>query len=85
MQRSIIAAVITSALLVVQAAPSAAGDHIMTLADLRREVGISEPKFTPDGRSIIFVKTSYDYESNDVNTDLMQVDIKTRGVHGQDA
>ena len=81
MQRSIIFAVITSALLVVHAAPSLAGDHIMTLADLRREVGISEPKFTPDGRSIVFVKTSYDFETNDTNTDLMQVDIKTRTIH----
>ena len=81
MQRSIALAVFTASLLAVQAAPSLASDHLMTLTDLRREVGISDPKFTPDGRAIVFIKTSYDFETNDVNTDLDEVDIRTRATH----
>lgn len=81
MKRSITIAVITLAVLGVQASPSLAIGHLMTLADLRHEVGISEPRFTPDGRGIVFVKTTYDYDSNDVNTDLDEIDISTRAIH----
>ena len=72
--------VIASALVAVQAAPTFASDRRMTLADLRREVGVSEPRFTPDGRDVVFVKTTYDYDANDVDTVLVEIDPQTRAM-----
>ena len=74
-------AVIVAALAAVHPGPARATDHLMTLTDLRREVGVSEPRFTPNGRDIIFVKTTYDYDANDVDTVLIEIDPRSRAMH----
>ncbi len=61
-------------------APLAASAHVVTLEDLRHEVGISDPRFTPDGRHVIFLASHEDFSTNDVKTDIMEVDVRTRAL-----
>lgn len=49
----------------------------ITLADLRHEVGVADPRISPDGRSIAFVTSRPDYSANETRTDLVVIDIRT--------
>ena len=58
-------------------ASAAPARHLLTLADLRSEVGISEPRFAPHGDEVIFVVTRSDFATNDVDTDIEAIDLHT--------
>jgi dipeptidyl aminopeptidase/acylaminoacyl peptidase len=59
---------------------SGAPSPLMTLADLRKEAGIADPRFSPDGKSIVFIDSRGDFDANITVTDLMSVDIRTKAV-----
>jgi dipeptidyl aminopeptidase/acylaminoacyl peptidase len=59
------------------ALPAAATARNITLADLRGEVGVSEPHLSPDGREIAFVKGVQDFDKDRTDTQLMLLDVRT--------
>jgi len=75
------AALVTSAAFLFAGLPLAASSHTLTLGDLRREVGISDPRFTPDGRSVVFVESRLDFNANTTVTELVSVDTSTGALH----
>ncbi|HXW76660.1 MAG TPA: DPP IV N-terminal domain-containing protein, partial [Candidatus Eremiobacteraceae bacterium] len=58
-------------------APAAACARDITLADLRHEVSISGPKFSPDGKKIAFVKSVQDFAKNRFDDDVILADVSS--------
>ena len=75
MTRVYAAALMAGAALLFTGLGQEARAHVLTLSDLRREVGISDPRFTPDGRSVVFVETRLDFAANTSVSDLVSVDV----------
>ena len=74
----VVTALMTAAILVFSFRPSAAqaeNSRFLSLSDLRKEVEISDPRFTPDGKGIAFIETTFDYHANDAITDIKEVDL----------
>ena len=62
---------------IVLAGAQTASAHTLTLTDLRREVGIADPRFAPDGKSAVFVESRLDFNANITDTDIVAVDLVT--------
>jgi len=67
MQRDVAMVLITAVLLAVHTTPSLASGHLMTLTDLRKEVGISEPRFSPDGTRLAFLADGTESGDNETS------------------
>ena len=81
MTRVIAAVLMTGAALLFTSPHQEARAQTLTLTDLRREVGIADPRFTPDGRSVVFVETRLDFAANTSVSDLVSVDVATGALH----
>jgi dipeptidyl aminopeptidase/acylaminoacyl peptidase len=55
--------------------PAPAAAKTLDLQDLRREVGVTGPQFSPDGRSIAFVVSRSDYDADVTNTEIDLIDV----------
>jgi dipeptidyl aminopeptidase/acylaminoacyl peptidase len=49
----------------------------LTLADLRHEVGVSDPRFSPDSKTILCLVSRYDFDANLTDTQLLLIDVAT--------
>jgi dipeptidyl aminopeptidase/acylaminoacyl peptidase len=72
--KRIIAIVVLSVTCCLSAADAAAARGI-DFAVLRTVVRVSQPQISPDGKQIVFVKTTSDYEKNKRKSQLMLMDI----------
>jgi dipeptidyl aminopeptidase/acylaminoacyl peptidase len=81
MDRLVAAALVSGAVTFFAGAPAIGAQHVLTLADLRREVGISDPRFGPDRHTIIFVESRLDFTKNETETDLVAIDTRTAVMH----
>ena len=59
------------------AAPAAAQARTVTFDDLRKEVSISTPQISPDGKSVAFVVSRPDFEKDQDVSQLMLADVAT--------
>jgi len=62
------------------AAFAQAAPRRFALDDLRHLVRLGEPQIAPDGKSIVLVVSRVDEDENRYDTDLVSVDLATRGV-----
>jgi dipeptidyl aminopeptidase/acylaminoacyl peptidase len=44
-------------------------------SDFRGTIGLSEPRISPDGRSIAFVKSTPDYDKDDIDSQIFLIDV----------
>src|SRR6202030_3579640 len=79
MKRLYAAALTACVTAILTAAPAAA--RTLTLADLRGEIGVADPKFSPDGRSVVIVTSKSDFDANVIKSNLVLIDIKTGAQH----
>src|ERR1700730_2134144 len=81
MNRLTVAAIFSGALTLFAGPPAIGASQTLTLADLRHEVGISDPRFGPDGHTVVFVESRPDFTSNRTDTDLVSIDTRTAVMH----
>src|SRR5205807_3632487 len=82
MSRRVAAAVAGGAILLCMGgAAHIAAAHTLTLTDLRNEVGISDPRFAPNGRDVVYVESRSDFEGNATTTKLMLIDTGFGATH----
>ena len=74
-QPRLAAGVVLLWLALLPAVPLYAQNHPFGLADLGKLTGLSDPQFSPDGKSIVLVKSTPDYEENRFFTGLVLVTV----------
>ena len=57
--------------------PSPASARLIDQAALRGEVGVSQPQISPDGKRIVFVKSTLDFVKDERHSQLMLLDIES--------
>lgn len=68
-------ATVTLAWVLVPAADLAAQQRRMELADIGREVGLSTPRLSPDGRQVVLVRSRTNYQDNRFERSIVVVDV----------
>jgi dipeptidyl aminopeptidase/acylaminoacyl peptidase len=73
-------AILPSFLLVVFVSVSSASAQsgYLTLEDLQKQVDISSPALSPDGKTAVFITSRADFESNTYERQLLQIDLATK-------
>ncbi len=61
--------------------PFGAHARTMVVSDVRRIIGISSPRVSPDGKHIVCVLSKPQYDRNETETDVLVVDIATGAQH----
>ena len=67
--------------LVAQPSPRAAAGRAMTLDDLITAVRVSDPQLSPDGRTVLYVRTTTDGKTGKRNADIYAVAADGSGGH----
>ena len=55
--------------------PQSASARVLELSDLRTIVNVSQPQISPDGKQIVFIKSTDDFKKNKHKSQLMLMDI----------
>ncbi len=77
MKRSsrVLFAIAASAMLGSLVAPAGAQSKPLTFEDLRRVVGVGSPQISPDGKRVVYVRSTIDWKNDRSDTELVLVDI----------
>ena len=80
MKRLTISSVCAAVLSIALGAASPANARLLDQAALRKEVGVSQPQLSPDGKRIAFIKTTSDFVKDERHSQLMLLDVATGAV-----
>ncbi len=61
------------------AATSAAAQHVLTFEDLRRVVTVSQPRISPSGSQIVYVRSKVDWKADRNRSELVLVNVDGTG------
>jgi dipeptidyl aminopeptidase/acylaminoacyl peptidase len=75
-QRTLPAILVSTLLIAVTMWPAAVYSRPITFEDFFGTARLSDPQWSPDGKSIAFVITNYDIEANDSNSDIYLISSK---------